>query len=452
MTVTRDRNKARQPVATTDSRGTVGCVSILYIVSALVVAVASGTARRDRRGPMLGLSGVLLALTGNQVWRVAGVALILVCVAMTIGRYRKLGLMFAVLPALLLAVPGASDKEVRSGVDFSIVDRCAVIVPNQPYTPSQCYQEGWRVIAKQIGIPMALKMVTDRAKGDPTGPQMLHCHETLHGLGYLTFESGYSVEQAIKWGEPHIHDCSNGYIHGSLEKNLYAKSLTELHTKMDGYCRDWGITEGTAMWISCVHILGHSIAKNSVRDPEYRWLENLNPCVRVLVDQSMCWGGAFMEHFIDAEHVKTVMKGWPLERAYEPCGDLPVEWGELARIYCGMEASTQIYKTVKEDINAAFEVCDRDANESPEVLRGCYLGIGKSIIAHEEMSPVKIRNRCSESGAGDRCYEYAAWMYANNTTDIPAAQTICEGSSQEGVEKCRKATEEGNSAIESTHN
>jgi hypothetical protein len=43
-------------------------------------------------------------------------------------------------------------------------------------------------------------------------------------------------------------------------------------------------------------------------------------------------------------------------------------------------------------------------------------------------------------------------MYANNTTDITAAQTICEGSSKEGKERCVAATSEGNSAIENTHN
>jgi len=117
-----------------------------------------------------------------------------------------------------------------------------------------------------------------------------------------------------------------------------------------------------------------------------------------------------------------------------------------------MEASTQIYKTVKEDTKAAFDVCDRDASESPEILRGCYLGIGKAIIAHEEMNPAKIKKKCADTGAGDRCFEYAAWMYANNTTNIPEAQTICEGSSVEGREACLKGTAEGNSAIENTHN
>ena len=423
----------------------------MYFIT--IAAVVAGLASRTpaRRGAWLGLSGALLVTSGSQILKLFGLVSLVVCVFYVSERYRRVGLMFAVLPALLVAMP-VSDSEIKSAVDFSIVDKCAVIVPNQPYTPSQCYQDGWRSIAKQIGIPMSLKMVTDRADADPTGPQMLHCHETLHGLGYLTFESGYSIEKAIAWGEPYIHNCSNGYIHGSLERNLYSKSLAELHDKMDNFCRDWNIAEGTAMWISCVHIVGHAIAKNSTRDPEYRWLENLNPCLRIKIDQSMCWGGAFMEHFIDAEHVNKVMSGWDLKDAYAPCGDLPKEWGELARVYCGMEASTQIYKTVKEDTKAAFDVCDRDASESPEILRGCYLGIGKAIIAHEEMNPAKIKKKCADTGAGDRCFEYAAWMYANNTTNIPEAQTICEGSSVEGREACLKGTAEGNSAIENTHN
>lgn len=451
--MTKEALGARQPVVTTTRDGTVYLVYILYVIAAAALVVAARTERRGRRWFSLGLAGVVLVTSDFQMLRVIGLAVSVVAAFLAVKTSRRASLLFAVIPALVLVMPQRSgDSEIRASVDFSVVDRCAVIVPNQPYTPAQCYQDGWRVIARQIGVPMALKMVTDRAKSDPSGPQMLHCHETLHGLGYLTFESGYKVEQAIKWGEPYIHDCSNGYIHGSLEKNLYSKSLEELHEKMDGYCRDWGIAEGTAMWISCVHILGHSIAKNSVRDPEYKWLSNLNPCVRVQIDQSMCWGGAFMEHFIDAEHVKTVMNGWPLDEAYAPCGDLPREWGELAKVYCGMEASTQIYKTVKEDIKAAFEVCDRDATETPEILRGCYLGIGKSIIAHEEMNTEKIKNRCKETEAGDRCFEYAAWMYANNTTDTVAAQSICEGSTSGGRERCLTAITEGNSAIENTHN
>lgn len=451
--MTGEATAARQPVVTTEYGSTVLCVPVLYILAAASLVASARASSDARRWLFLGFAGLSLTASTPAVLRITGLCVVVLCAFLTARASKGVGLLFAALPALLLVMPQRTeDTEIKSSVDFSIVDRCEVILPNQPYTPAQCYQDGWRTVARQIGIPMAIKMVTDRAKSDPSGPQMLHCHETLHGLGYLTFESGYSVEQAIEWGEPYIHDCSNGYIHGSLEKNLYAKSLQELHENMDGYCRDWGITEGTAMWISCVHILGHSIAKNSVRDPDYAWLSNLNPCVQIKTDQSMCWGGAFMEHFIDAEHVKTVMNGWPIEEAYAPCGDLPKEWGELAKVYCGMEASTQIYKTVKEDINAAFEVCDSEADETPEILRGCYLGIGKSIIAHEEMNPEKIKNRCAETGAGDRCFEYAAWMYANNTTDVAAAQTICEGSTEQGRERCVAATGEGSSAIENTHN
>ena len=434
-----------------EHRDTVLDVALVYIgtIAALVAALSSRTLAR--RGVWLGLAGALLVMLDNQIFKIFGLIFLATCVFYVSGRYRRVGLMFAVLPALLVVIP-INDSEIKPEVDFSMVDKCAIIVPNQPYTPSQCYQDGWRSIARQIGIPMSLKMVTDRASADPTGPPMLHCHETLHGLGYLTFESGYSIEQAVEWGEPYIHNCSNGYIHGSLERTLYSKSLTELHDKMDNFCRDWNIGEGTAMWISCVHIVGHAIAKNSIRDPEYRWLENLTPCLRIETDQSMCWGGAFMEHFIEPEHVKKVMNGWDLEDAYAPCGDLPEEWGELAKVYCGMEASTQIYKTVKEDTKAAFNVCDRDATESPEILRGCYLGIGKAIIAHEEMNPEKIKKKCTETEAGDRCFENAAWMYANSTTDIQTAQTICEGSSVKGREACLSGTIEGKSAIEDTHN
>ena len=350
-----------------------------------------------------------------------------------------------VVPALLLMLPVQVDKGTELEPDFAPLALCK----NAP--SAQCWTDAWIPIAKEIGIPAAVQLVTEAASRNPQGNESLHCHEILHSLGYLTYDSGYTMRTALAWGAPYTINCSNGYIHGSMEKFLYAQKLPDLTTKLDTYCSDFGIDPTTNMSVACVHIIGHAIVKHAEESGQ-DWLQMLGNCVKVPEGkQDMCWGGGFMQHFINAEHIKRLEKGWPLEKAYYPCDVLPAEWGEVAKRYCAMEASTQIYKTVKQDAKMAFEVCDTKATETPSILEGCKLGLGKSILAHESMNIERMIEKCAP--VGDECLQNVAWMFANNTNDQASALLMCvPSSSEEAKAICAKSVEEGSGSLTGSHN
>ena len=337
------------------------------------------------------------------------------------------------------------DKGRELEPDFSPLALCK----NAP--SAQCWTDAWLPIAKEIGIPAAVQLITDAAARNPQGNESLHCHEILHELGYLTYDSGYTMRTALAWGMPYTTHCSNGYIHGSLERFLYAQELADLTSKLGTYCSDWGIDPTTNMSVACLHIVGHAIVKHA-EESNQDWLQALGNCVKVPEDQQeMCWGGGFMQHFINAEHIKTLEKGWPLEKAYYPCDVLPAEWGEVAKRYCAMEASTQIYKTVKQDAKMAFEVCDTKATETPSILEGCKLGLGKSILAHESMNIDRMIEKCAS--VGDECLQNVAWMFANNTNDQASALLICApSSSEDAMALCAKSVKEGSGSLTGSHN
>jgi hypothetical protein len=350
-----------------------------------------------------------------------------------------------IAPALLLMLPVQVDKGTEIKSDLTPLALCK----NAP--SAQCWNDAWLPIAQEIGIPAAVQLITAAASRNPQGNESLHCHEILHNLGYLTYDSGYTMRTALAWGTPYTTDCSNGYIHGSLERFLYKQEAQDLESKLDTYCSDWGIDPTTNMSVACVHIVGHAIVKNA-EEKGLDWLQALGNCMKVPEDQrDMCWGGGFMQHFISAEHIKTIEKGWPLEKAYSPCDVLPAEWGELAKRYCAMEASTQIYKTVKQDAKMAFDVCATKATETPTILEGCKLGLGKAILAHESMNIGRMIEKCAP--AGDECLRSVAWMFANNTNNLESSLLICAPSSSEETRAlCAKSVQEGSNSLTGSHN
>ena len=399
-------------------------------VGVVAVSVAASLIHRG-----IGASGfIVLALAASSVWFLLNKAL------PTTKRVTVL-----VVPALLLMLPVQVDKGREVEPDFTPLALCK----NAP--SAQCWTDAWLPIAKEIGIPAAVQLVTDAAARNPQGNESLHCHEILHELGYLTYDSGYTMRTALAWGMPYTTHCSNGYIHGSLERFLYAQELTDLTSKLGTYCSDWGIDPTTNMSVACLHIVGHAIVKHA-EESNQDWLQALGNCVKVPEDQQeMCWGGGFMQHFISAEHIKTLEKGWPLEKAYYPCDVLPAEWGEVAKRYCAMEASTQIYKTVKQDAKMAFEVCDTKATETPSILEGCKLGLGKSILAHESMNIDRMIEKCAS--VGDECLQNVAWMFANNTNDQASALLMCApSSSEDAMALCAKSVKEGSGSLTGSHN
>ena len=377
---------------------------------------------------------VVLALAAASVWFLLNKAV------PAQGRVAVL-----VVPALLLMLPVQVDKGTEMKPDFAPLALCK----NAP--SAQCWTDAWLPIAKEIGIPAAVQLITDAASRNPQGNESLHCHEILHSLGYLTYDSGYTMRTALAWGMPYTINCSNGYIHGSMERFLYAQKLPDLTTKLATYCSEFGIDPTTNMSVACVHIIGHAIVKHA-EDSGKDWLQELGNCVRVPEDQrEMCWGGGFMQHFISAEHIKTLEKGWPLEKAYYPCDVLPAEWGEAAKRYCAMEASTQIYKTVKQDAKMAFDVCNTEATETPSILEGCKLGLGKSILAHESMNIERLIEKCAP--VGDECLQNVAWMFANNTNDQASALLMCApSSSEEARALCAQKVKEGSGSLTGSHN
>lgn len=377
---------------------------------------------------------IILALAASSVWFLLNKA---------VSKTKRVAVL--VVPALLLMLPVQVDKGRDMEPDFAPLALCK----NAP--SAQCWTEAWLPIAKEIGIPAAVQLITDAAARNPQGNESLHCHEILHSLGYLTYDSGYTMRTALVWGTPYMTHCSNGYIHGSLERFLYAQKLSDLTSKLDTYCSDWGIDPTTKMSVACMHIVGHAIVKHAEESGQ-DWLQALGNCVKVTDDQQeMCWGGGFMQHFINAEHIKELEKGWPLEKAYYPCDVLPAEWGEVAKRYCAMEASTQIYKTVKQDAKMAFGVCDTKATETPSILEGCKLGIGKSILAHESMNIERMIEKCAP--VGDECLQNVAWMFANNTNDQASALLICApSSSEEAMALCAKSVKEGSGSLTGSHN
>lgn len=395
------------------------------VVSVLASIMYRGVGARDF---------MVLALAAASVWFLLN---------RTVPATKRVTVLIA--PALLLMLPVQVDKGTEIKPDLTPLALCK----NAP--SAQCWNDAWLPIAKEIGIPAAVQLITAAASRNPQGNESLHCHEILHNLGYLTYDSGYTMRTALAWGTPYTTDCSNGYIHGSLERFLYKQEAQDLESKLGTYCSDWGIDPTTNMSVACVHIVGHAIVKNA-EEKGLDWLQALGNCMKVPEDQrDMCWGGGFMQHFISAEHIKTIEKGWPLEKAYSPCDVLPAEWGELAKRYCAMEASTQIYKTVKQDAKMAFDVCATKATETPTILEGCKLGLGKAILAHESMNIGRMIEKCAP--AGDECLRSVAWMFANNTNNLESSLLICAPSSSEETRAlCAKSVQEGSNSLTGSHN
>jgi hypothetical protein len=185
----------------------------------------------------------------------------------------------------------------------------------------------------------------------------------------------------------------------------------------------------------CLHGTGHGLMMYHRYDVN----ASLKDCDRLAADwdQRSCYGGVFMEHnmgarmqsFGDGEFgmhrhstpASSVVLFKPNDLHY-PCDSTPLRY----RRQCYELQADLILPAVKQDYEKAAQVCDSAG--TPDLMRACYLGLGRNASGAAAFQYSGIRKRCDKSSPTGVafCYEGAVRHLAYAPSELPRGVAFCK--------------------------
>ncbi|MEA2706804.1 MAG: hypothetical protein QOH22_1592 [Gemmatimonadaceae bacterium] len=270
---------------------------------------------------------------------------------------------------------------------------------------------------------------------------IVHDDESLVLLGHpLAHALGYAVRSTPVTATRLLTECDDRYqsgcYHGILQRYFDARVGMPIAQKvLVAPCDGLRGTREQFRLFDCLHGTGHGLMMYHRYDVN----ASLKDCDRLGSDwdQRSCYGGVFMEHnmgarmqsFGDGEFgmhrhstpTASVVLFKPNDLHY-PCDATPVRY----RRQCYELQADLILPAVKQDYEKAAEVCD--AAGTPDLMRACYLGLGRNASGASAFQYSGIRKRCDKSSPTGIafCYEGAVRHLAYAPSELPRGVAFCK--------------------------
>jgi hypothetical protein len=270
---------------------------------------------------------------------------------------------------------------------------------------------------------------------------IVHDDKSLVLLGHpLAHALGYAVRSTPATATRLLTECDDRYqsgcYHGILQRYFDARVGMPIAQKvLVAPCDGLRGTREQFRLFDCLHGTGHGLMMYHRYDVN----ASLKDCDRLVADwdQRSCYGGVFMEHnmgarmqsFGDGEFGMhrhstpnaSVVLYKPADLHY-PCDSTPVRY----RRQCYELQADLILPAVRQDYQKAAEVCD--AAGTPDLMRACYLGLGRNASGASAFQYAGIKKRCDRSSSNGVafCYEGAVRHLAYAPSELARGVAFCK--------------------------
>ena len=296
---------------------------------------------------------------------------------------------------------------------------------------STCIGDGIASLSSAGNIALAMATLDMIVHADPS--LVLLGHPLAHALGYAVRSTPATATRLLS-------ECDDRYqsgcYHGILQRYFDARVGMPIAQKvLVAPCDGLRGTRQQFRLFDCLHGTGHGLMMYHRYDVN----ASLRDCDRLVADwdQRSCYGGVFMEHnmgarmqsFGDGEFgmhrhsmpAPSVVLFKPKDLHY-PCDATPIRY----RRECYDLQADLILPAVHQDYQKAAEVCDSAG--TPDLMRSCYLGLGRNASGASAFQYSGIRKRCDKSSPNGIafCYEGAVRHLAYAPSELPRGVAFCK--------------------------
>ena len=323
----------------------------------------------------------------------------------------------------------------------SLLKVCKPHVSHSIDAYSTCLGDGIAALSSGGNITLAMGTLDRIVHSDPS--LILLGHPLAHALGYAVRSTPATATRLLS-------ECDDRYqsgcYHGILQRYFDARiGLPLAQSVLLAPCDGLRGTREQFRLFDCLHGVGHGLMMYRRYDAN----ASLKDCDRLASDwdQRSCYSGVFMENnmgarlqmFADEQlgmhrHSMpgpSVVLFKPNDLNY-PCNATPARY----RRECYELQADLILPAVKNDYRKAGAACD--AAVSPDLVRECYIGLGRNASGAAAFQYAGIRRRCDQvSTAGvPFCYEGAVRHLAYAPSELPRGVAFCK-SLPEGERRSR---------------
>jgi len=332
----------------------------------------------------------------------------------------------------LATAPTTPSRSVSDSgaVADSLLMACKPHVSHSTDAYSTCLADGIASLSSAGDIALAMGTLDRIVHSDPS--LVLLGHPLAHALGYAVRSTPATATRLLSQCDERYQ---SGCYHGILQRYFDARiGIPITRTVLLAPCDGLRGTREQFRLYDCLHGTGHGLMMYHAYDVN----ASLRDCDRLPNDwdQRSCYSGVFMEHNMGA-HMQAfgnevfgmhrhstpgagVVLFKPDDLKY-PCDTTPDRY----RRECYELQADLILPAVKQDYRKASAVCD--AAGTPDLVRACYLGLGRNASGASAFQYAGIRKRCDQASpfGVPFCYQGAVRHLAYVPSELARGVAFC---------------------------
>jgi hypothetical protein len=374
---------------------------------------------------------------------VAGLIALVVIASPVAAQHEGHGSMQAMPVDTLSSAPTRPTRDVSDSgaVADSLLLLCKPHISHSIDAYSTCLGDGIASLSSAGNIALAMGTLDRIIKSDPK--LILLGHPLAHALGYAVRSTPATATLLLSQCDDRYQ---SGCYHGILQRYFDARIGTPIaQSVLVAPCDGLRRTREQFRLFDCLHGTGHGLMMYHRYDVN----ASLVDCDRLASDwdRRSCYSGVFMEHNMGA-HMQassnemlgmhrhsmpsaSVVLFKPNDLQY-PCDATPARY----RRECYELQADLILPAVNQDYRKASAVCD--AAGTPDLVRACYLGLGRNASGAAAFQYAGIRKRCDLASPAwvPFCYQGAVRHLAYAPSELPRGVGFCK-SLPEGESRAR---------------
>jgi hypothetical protein len=293
-----------------------------------------------------------------------------------------------------------------------------------------CYKRVLTGHLQKYGVSDAVATLDAFAAAD--SDVEVHAHEYAHGIGRLAYSVAPDVATTfVACGDRAASGCRHGFMQAYLESRQRVTA-----TDLQSFCKPLE-SEQYNRWLlsQCLHGLGHGLTMFRDHDAP----RALRDCELLTTEwqRQSCYGGVFMESFVNATVPHEMASGEPHHHAAAfkavDSTDLLYPCSIMAQRYlyaCYQMQTTVMLYLNGGDVGAAARACDR----APAAMHeACYESLGRDVTTYASQDPRKAAQLCAQASAPSApsapsrgtCYGSAARSLVNWDGRLDGALELC---------------------------
>ena len=313
----------------------------------------------------------------------------------------------------------------------SLLKLCKPHVMHSIDTYSTCIGDGIASLSSAGNIALAMGTLDFVVHSDPS--LVLLGHPLAHALGYAVRSTPATATRLLSQCDDRYQ---SGCYHGILQRYFDARMGMPITQRvLLAPCDGLRGTREQFRLYDCLHGTGHGLMMYH----RYDVSASLRDCDRLASDwdQRSCYSGVFMENNMGARMqafgdgkfgmhrhsmpASSVVLYKPND-LHHPCNATPVRY----RLECYELQADLILPALKQDYRKAGRVCD--AAGAPDLVRACYVGLGRNASGASAFQYAGIRKRCDLASPVGMpfCYQGAVRHLAYARSELPRGVAFCK--------------------------